>query len=58
MILVNLTMVIVMIMKEDVYRDIIRKLKEELASEIKKINVKYELQRVEEIEKIKAKYLK
>lgn len=51
-------MVIDMIMKEDVYRDIIRKLKEELACEIKKINVKYELQRVEEIEKIKAKYLK
>lgn len=43
---------------EDVYRDIIRKLKDELASEIKKINDKYDKARVEEIERIKAKYLK
>lgn len=45
------------IIAEIVYKDIIRQLKEELESEVKKINIKYERLRVEEIEKIKSKYL-
>lgn len=45
------------IISEIVYKDIIRQLKEELESEVKKINIKYERLRVEEIEKIKSKYL-
>ena len=43
---------------EDFYKDIIRKLREELSCEVKKISDKYEIERVNEIEKIKSKYLK
>jgi hypothetical protein len=50
-------MVILNIMEEVVYKDIIRQLKEELEGEVKKINDKYERLRVDEIEKIKSKYL-
>jgi hypothetical protein len=47
-----------LIKAEDCYKDIIKKLKEELESETKKINDRYERTRVEEIDKIKSKYLK
>jgi hypothetical protein len=50
-------MVIVNLMEEIVYKDIIRQLKEELEGEVKKINDKYEHLRVDEIKKIKSKYL-
>jgi hypothetical protein len=57
MTLKSLMMVIVNLMEEIVYKDIIRQLKEELEGEVKKINDKYEHLRVDEIKKIKSKYL-
>ena len=43
---------------DDVYIDIIKKLRDELKSEVKKINDKYEVQRANHIEKIKSNYLR
>ena len=46
------------IILDDVYIDIIKKLRDELKSEVKKINDKYEVQRANHIEKIKSNYLR